>query len=106
MFTFYIYVSARVLCVYILIACSSKNLCGIAKLDVGYVTVCSAKRMKEFSRVSWLDLGGQGRYNMISELQFSTVILDGPSKSSEAKFHRGFILKWPNFKFQSVHGKT
>jgi hypothetical protein len=34
-------VSTRVLCVYILIACSSKNLCGIAQLDVGYVTVCS-----------------------------------------------------------------
>jgi hypothetical protein len=44
MFTFYIYVSARVLCVYILIACSSKNLCGIAQLDTGYVTVCSAER--------------------------------------------------------------
>jgi hypothetical protein len=36
--------SARVLCVYILIACSSKNLCGIAQLDTGYVTVCSAER--------------------------------------------------------------
>ena len=30
MFTFYIYVSARALCVYILIGCSSKNLSGIA----------------------------------------------------------------------------
>jgi hypothetical protein len=38
----YIYkVLARVLCVYVLIACSSKNLCGIAQLDVGYVIVCS-----------------------------------------------------------------
>jgi hypothetical protein len=44
MFMFYIYVSARVLCVYILIACNSKNLCGIAQLDTGYVTVCSIER--------------------------------------------------------------
>jgi hypothetical protein len=28
------------LCIYVLIACSSKNLCGIAHLDDGYVTVC------------------------------------------------------------------
>jgi hypothetical protein len=41
--------SARVLCVYILIACSSKNLCGIAQLDVGYVTVCSAERTSKSS---------------------------------------------------------
>jgi hypothetical protein len=33
-------VYAIVLCVYVLIACSSKKLCGIAQLDVGYVTVC------------------------------------------------------------------
>ncbi len=37
---------ARVMCVYVLIACSSKNLRGIAQLDVGYVTVCSAEIMK------------------------------------------------------------
>jgi hypothetical protein len=36
--------------VYILIACSSKNLCGIAQLDVGYVTVCFTKRT---IRVLW-----------------------------------------------------
>jgi hypothetical protein len=58
MFTFYIYVSARALCVYILIACSSKILSGIAQLDVGYVTVCSAERTKVFSCVSWPKLGG------------------------------------------------
>jgi hypothetical protein len=82
LFTFYIYVSTRVLCVYILIACSSKNLCGIAQLDVGYVTVCSTERTKVFSHVSWPDLGGRGRYNMVSELQFSTLSLDGPNKLS------------------------
>jgi hypothetical protein len=65
-----------------LIACSSKNLCGIAQLDVGYVTVCSAERTKEFSGVAWPDMGGRGRYNMVSELQFSTLSLDGPSKLS------------------------
>jgi hypothetical protein len=58
----FIYISARVLCVYILIACSSKNLHGIAQLDVGYVIVCSAERMKVFSRVPWPSLGGQGCY--------------------------------------------
>jgi hypothetical protein len=34
---------ARVLCAYVLIACSLKNLCGIAQLVVGYVTVCSQR---------------------------------------------------------------
>jgi hypothetical protein len=83
LFVYVLYIiSARVLCVYVLIACSSKNLCGIAQLDVGYVTVCSAERMKEFSHVSWPDLGGRGCYNMVSELQFSTLSLDGPSKLS------------------------
>ena len=70
------------MCVYILIACSSKNGCGIAELDVGYVTVCSTERMKAFSRVSWPNLGGRRHYNMVSELQFSTLSLDGPSKLS------------------------
>ena len=55
-------VSTRVLCVYILIACSVKNLYGIAQLDAGYVTVCSAERKKVFSRVACLDMGGQGCY--------------------------------------------
>jgi hypothetical protein len=62
LFTFFIYISARVLCVYILIACISKNLCGIAQLDAGYVRTCSVERKKKFSRVSWLNLSGQGRY--------------------------------------------
>jgi hypothetical protein len=58
---FYIYIySARVMCVYILIACSSKNLCGIAQLDDGYVIVCFVERMKTFSHVSWPGLGGRG----------------------------------------------
>ena len=52
--------SARVLCVYILIACSSKNVCGIAQLDVGYVIVCSVERIKELSGVAWPILGGRG----------------------------------------------
>jgi uncharacterized protein (UPF0261 family) len=56
--------------VYILIACISKKLCNIAQLDVGYVTVCSTQRMKEFSRVSLPALGGRGCYNMVSELSF------------------------------------
>jgi hypothetical protein len=42
--------SARVLCVYILIAYSSKNSCGIAQLDTGYVTVYSVERT---IRVLW-----------------------------------------------------
>jgi hypothetical protein len=65
LFMFYIYVSTRALCVYILIPCNSKNLCDIAQLDVGYVTVCSAERMKAFSSVAWPSMGGQGCYNMV-----------------------------------------
>jgi hypothetical protein len=49
------------MCIY-LIACGSKNLCGIAQLDAGYVTVCSTKRTKVFSHVSWPRLGGRGCY--------------------------------------------
>ena len=58
----YIYVSARVFCVYILIACNSKNLCGITQLDVGYVTVCSVERIKVFSGIACLDMCGQECY--------------------------------------------
>jgi hypothetical protein len=47
----------RVLCVYILIACSLKNLCGIAKLDVGYVTICSVERIV---RVLWNSMARHG----------------------------------------------
>jgi hypothetical protein len=35
--------------VYNLIACSSKTLCGIAQLDVGYVIVCSIDRASKIS---------------------------------------------------------
>jgi hypothetical protein len=63
-FMFYIYVSTRVPCVYILIACSSKILCSIAQLDTGYVTVCSTERMKEFSSVAWPSMDGQGCYTL------------------------------------------
>jgi hypothetical protein len=50
------------LCVYNLIACSSKNLCGIAEYDVGYVTVRSAERTKVFFGVAWPSMDGRGRY--------------------------------------------
>jgi hypothetical protein len=79
----FIYMLSQEFCVYIfLIACSSKNLCGIAQLDTGYVTVCSTERTKELSGVAWHDMDGRGHYNMVSELQFSTLSLDGPSKLS------------------------
>jgi hypothetical protein len=58
--------STKVLFVYILIACGLKNVCGIDKLNVGYVTICSAKRIKEFSSVAWPNLGGRGHYKIIS----------------------------------------
>jgi hypothetical protein len=74
MFTFYIDMFPQELCVYILIACSSKNLCGIAQLDVRYVTVCSAEGMKVFSRVSWPDLCGWGRYSFFPEKAYSRFI--------------------------------
>jgi hypothetical protein len=38
--------------------------------------------IKAFSGVAWPDLGGQGCYNMVSELQFSTLSMDGPRKLS------------------------
>jgi hypothetical protein len=80
--TLYIYVSARDLCVYNLIACSSENLCGIAQYDAGFITVCSTERMKVFSGVAWPDMAHRGHYNMVSELQFSTLSLDGMNKLS------------------------
>jgi hypothetical protein len=51
--------------VYILIACSSKNLCGIAQLDVGYVTVCFAERIV---RVIWCSMAQHGWLGMLQEL--------------------------------------
>jgi hypothetical protein len=43
-------------------------------------------------------IGCWGCYNAVSELQFSTLSLDGLSKLNvEEKFHRELILKWPNF---------
>ena len=47
--------SARVLCVYILISYSLKNLCSIARLDTRYVTVCSTERTVRFlwRSVAW-----------------------------------------------------
>jgi hypothetical protein len=48
--------------VYILIACSSKNLCGIAQLDTWYVTVCSTETTKYFYVIAWPDMDGRGIY--------------------------------------------
>jgi hypothetical protein len=45
------------MCVYVLIACSSKNVCGIAQLDVAYVTRW-CQSIKAFSGVAWPYLGG------------------------------------------------
>jgi hypothetical protein len=53
-----------------------------SSVDVGYVTVCSAERTKEFSGVAWPDMDGRGCYKLVSELQFSTLSLDGPNKLS------------------------
>jgi hypothetical protein len=80
MFTFYIKCFRKSsVCMY-LIAYSSKNSCGIAQLDVGYVTVCSAERKKEFYGVAWPGVDGRGCYKLVSELQFSTLSLDGLNK--------------------------
>jgi hypothetical protein len=38
--------------------------------------------IKVFSRVAWPALGGRGCYNIISELQFSTLRIDGSSNLS------------------------
>jgi hypothetical protein len=39
-----------------------------------------SRETKVFSGVAWPDMGGRGCYNIVSELQFSTLILDGPGK--------------------------
>jgi hypothetical protein len=54
LFVYVLYINFRksFVCIH-LIACCSKNLCGIAQLDVGYVTICSAERTRAFSRVAW-----------------------------------------------------
>jgi hypothetical protein len=58
-----------------LFACSSKNLCGIAQLDGGYVTVCSTERTRAFSRVAWPDLGGQGCHiNIFGSYKFQLLL--------------------------------
>ena len=54
--------SARVMCEYILIAYSSKILCGIAQLDTGYVTVCSTERTV---RVLWHSVAWNGWLRML-----------------------------------------
>jgi hypothetical protein len=44
---------------------------------------------------------------MVSELQFSTLSLDGMRKLNvDMKFHRELISEWPNFKLQCIHGKN
>jgi hypothetical protein len=61
MFTFIYNASTRVLCVYVLIACNLKNLCGIAQLHTGYAIVCSEEREhKAFSHVAWPHHGWLG----------------------------------------------
>jgi hypothetical protein len=43
-------------------------------------------------------------YNMVSELQFSTLSLDGPCKwKLKQKFQSELLSKWTKFEFQSVH---
>jgi hypothetical protein len=42
---------------------------------------------------------------MVSELQFSTLSLDGPCKwKLKQNFHRESFSKWPNFELQCIHG--
>jgi hypothetical protein len=40
------------------------------------------KKMKAFSGVAWPDMDGLGCYDMVLELHFSTLRLDGSSKLS------------------------
>jgi hypothetical protein len=80
-YVIYIYFHKTSVCIYF--NCMQiENLRGIAQLDVRYVTIYSVERMKVFSHVSWPGLGHQGCYNMVSELHFSTLSLDGLSKLS------------------------
>jgi hypothetical protein len=67
-------------------AVKKNKLCGIAKYDVGFVTVCFTERTEVFSGVVWPDMDGRGRYKLVSKPQLSTLSLDRPSKLSEANF--------------------
>jgi hypothetical protein len=41
---------------------------------------------------------------MVSELQFSTLSLDGPCKwKLKQNFQREMLLKWKNLEFQNFH---
>jgi hypothetical protein len=60
--------------------------------------------IQEFSGEERLDLGGWGCYNMRASV-FNTEPGWAEQVLVEAKFHRGFISKWPNFELQSIHGK-
>jgi hypothetical protein len=55
--------------------------------------------VSEFKIFVWHSpTGGWGCYNMVSELQFSTLSLDGPSKMNvEDKFHRELISEVAKF---------
>jgi hypothetical protein len=50
-----------------------------------------------FSHVSWPNLGGRGRYNMVSKLQFSTLSLDGAKKLSGSEISQGIDFKVTKF---------
>jgi hypothetical protein len=57
-----------------------------------------------FDGVAWPDLGGWGCYNLVSELQFSTLSLDGPCKwKLKQTFQRELLSKWKKLEFQNVH---
>jgi hypothetical protein len=72
-----------------LIACSPKNLCGIAQtLDTGYVTICSTERMKDLSHVSWPNMGGQGHYTLPTP--FTDELLENVGCQEAYSFIDGF----------------
>ena len=76
------------MCVYILIACSSKNLCGIAQLDAAYVIVCSAKRTV---RVLWRSMARHGWSGMLQHGIIALVFNTEPGWAEKVELKRNVI---------------
>jgi hypothetical protein len=69
-----------------------KNLCGIAQLVVGCVTVCSTERTREFSGIAWASMDGWGYYKFKEEARFSEMIRDEIVDEEQKQKFRGLTL--------------
>jgi hypothetical protein len=87
-YVLYIDASARDLSTYNLIAYSSKNSCGIAQLDVGYVPVCSVERTK---RVLWHSVARHGWSGTLQYGIKATIFNTEPGWAEQVELKRNFI---------------